>query len=221
MINAKHEHLIQKHLLNIPAINKLLTEFSHCETCYVQQMIETGKQCPECIYYKGSKRSAKNNTFRTACKPSIFGPLGFLTDDHIGRTDVIYQFHHPELNWSMPILPEYDLLGNKTTKDSYFIKHHYKSHYNDRYVIRLINTEHGTIEAMGRRGDYTLVDILLKTRERHPSLDPGILTERPEIKEFYKSWENVNGLYRPKKDSMLPQIQEMWLRKAREKFPNL
>ena len=189
MINAKTEHLIQRELINIDATMRLLEKYAHCETCDCQTKIDTNTQCPDCIYYKGSKKFVKPDgtaIYRIAGKHTIFGPLGFLTEDHIGRTDLVYKYNHPELNWKPYPIPKWDIFGKRTTENSYFEHHHYVIYYDDKHVIRVLNTEHRTIEAMARRGDLSLVNILLQTRERHPSLEPGVLMNKQQLKEYYK-----------------------------------
>ena len=195
MINSRHDHLIRPELINNPALQAFLDRYVHCEICDTQTMIDTGKRCPECIYYKGSLKSKKRGIYRIAFRPSIAKKFGFLTEDHIGRTDIVYFRRHPELNNEMPIIPDVDIFGVATTPFTHWQKHHWKTHYNDRYVVRLLSSEHPTIEAMARRGDFTLLYHLLETREVHPNLEPGVLMTRAQVDEFYKGFKKVNGIY--------------------------
>lgn len=195
-------NLVRRDKLNINTLVDLLVEYSYCEACKIKEKELNGTRCNDCIYVVNSildnmKKEKSKRRIRVGCSREIFTPLlGISRKDvaHVGKTNLVYFKNHPELEWSMPPIPVPDYFGDYPNENSRWDMHHYKDPYDDTHVVRVTNKEHATFEAMARRGDFDWLNHLLKTRERHPSLDPGWVI--PSRKEYYKLWKkNSNGVY--------------------------
>lgn len=190
---------MQPERIDFLGTHAFMDKYHYCAGCDLQAKISSGERCDDCPYTKASDRG--KDTYRAALSRPIADSLGFLTEDHVGRTDLEYIFRqHPELNGRMPVLPRYNIFGELVTATDYWEKHHLYAHYDDRFLIRVLKSEHGTIEAMQRRGVYTIIIHLLRTREIHPDLEPGpLFYSRETARKFNSQFERKNGVWSKKK----------------------
>jgi len=191
--------IIDPSKIDLVGIDQFMYEHKHCTNCNVVEKFNNKTRCVGCPYYPKSNRDKSGKRKRITCIAEIARILGVdpktKQASEIGRSNLVYFYHHPELFWKLPELPKRDIFGNPNLSSYSWHLHHYKNEWEDDYLVRLGPREHRTIETMCKRGDTFLLDLLLITRERHPSLDPGQLMTVVHRKKYYKLWKkNEEGL---------------------------
>jgi len=172
-------------------LNKILGMYPHCQFCELEKVIKLGMQCKDCIFVVNSNHNHYSKVAikrqRIGCSQKAFGNiLNTTLCCHVGRTDIVYFYYHPELFYRMPVLPVVDFFGFEINQHTCWHKHHYKNPYNDKCVIRATNREHVRFENLAARGNFEFLEILLNTREKHPSLEPGLVMTLKEYELFKK-----------------------------------
>jgi len=191
--------IIDPFKIDLEGINNFLYKYKHCANCNVNEKYHNKTQCSNCPYYGKSNRNKSGTRKRITCITEVARILGVdpktKQASEIGRSNLIYFYNHPELIWRFPELPEFDLFGNKNLPSYSWHLHHYKNEWEDDYLVRVCPREHRTIETMCKRGDMFLLHLLLITRERHPSLEPGKVMTSDHRKKYYKLWKkNDEGI---------------------------
>jgi len=148
---------------------------------------------------------------RIGCRSKFAELLGIdKLVQEVGRSQLVYLFKHLELGWRMPQKPQIDIFGNECDPDKPWILHHYIHRFDDLHQVRCTWREHKTLDAMCRRGDLTLINILLKTRERSPDLEPGVILSKSQREEYYRCWkQNGNGVW-GLKENKVDVFQNLW-----------
>jgi len=85
-----------------------------CRACDVDSKKKTGQKCPDCPFAHNSIIVSTNKERRTRiCVKSEFKTFGLTDFQELGKHKLFFFLDHPEMNFTMPDLPDEDFLGNK------------------------------------------------------------------------------------------------------------
>lgn len=129
-------NIIDYNKLDIEGIKKLI--LPKCMMCDVEKRIKVfGNQCDDCVFILHSKSG------KIGCGKE-FRKYGIINPAELGRHQAIYFNNHPELKYSWPRIPDFDIFGQTNKKLLWHLHHLNGIHTDDRIINLLLclNTEH-------------------------------------------------------------------------------
>lgn len=209
----KLSELLVPERMDIIGLNKFSSNNIRCFLCNQPERFRNGTLCKGCMFRSHSNHNKKNRKMRVSCGVGFsiyFGIHEARLINEVGRTNIAYGWMHPEIRYTLPIMPWVDFFGHPREILDHWEMHHYVNMYNDLCVVRVTEKEHARFEAMMRRGDPYLIRILKISREINPSMELGTIIPKSDMEDgYYKLWKkNSAGFWVLKSDDALREIYE-------------
>jgi hypothetical protein len=142
-----------------PILN-LLT--SYCDVCQWAYEVANGTKCKKCPFVSaswGTGKGVKKKLPRPGCGAELVNELkklGLTFKNSLGKHQLFYFLHHPELNFKYPEIPEQNFLGDdRNGKNWFWIIHHCNGNFWDdrkfNLMLCLCGAEHLFFEKQNKQ----------------------------------------------------------------------
>ena len=142
-------------MINREEVVKLLNpekeKGKYCVCCNLHYMRSSKQRCKDCPFIFNSSHG---NDATKISPGSKFSKLGIPGAEKYGKYHLFYFLYYPELNFTLPPIPEKDLFDNLTTNTTQWIVHHINGFNWDDTIWNLmlvLNTEHNYFEQITRQ----------------------------------------------------------------------
>jgi hypothetical protein len=132
-------------------LNPEIDKGKYCICCNLHYMRSSGQRCKNCPFIFNSSHGNDATKISPGSKFKLFGVPNAT---NFGKYHLFYFLYYPELNFTLPSIPPFDLFGNPTTDKTKWAIHHINGQNWDDTIWNLLlvlNTEHPYFESLTKQ----------------------------------------------------------------------